>query len=358
MDLQRTAAFSERLASILNGAGLSLMISIGHRTGLFDVMEGRPASTSEEIAGAAGLSERYVREWLNAMTTGGIVVHDPKTTCYWLPAEHAACLTRSAAPNNVAVTMQWAAVLGRVEDRIVECFRRGGGLAYADYHRFDEVMAEESEQSVVVPLLDQVLPLVPGIEERLRAGAHVLDVGCGSARALAKLAEAFPRSRFTGFDLSDGAVAAGRQRALEMGLSNLELEVSDIASMSTRRHYDLITAFDAIHDQARPQAVLEAIARALKPDGAFLMQDIRGRSCVHDNLEHPLAPFLYTISTMHCMSVSLGQDGEGLGTMWGEEKARDMLARAGFASVELSRLPHDEMNDYYVCSMQVEPALA
>ena len=349
MDQQRSEAFAEKLGSVLNGAGLAFMISIGHRTGLFDGLAGRVPSTSAEIASAAGLSERYVREWLGALTTGGVLEHDPETGSYWLPDEHAAWLTRAAAPNNFAVSMQWAAVLGGVEDRIVECFRRGGGVPYGEYHRFHEVMAEESEQSVVLPLLDRVLPLVEGLEERLHEGIRVLDVGCGSARALMTLASAFPRSRFAGLDLCEEAVESARRRAREQGLDNLKLEVRDVASLDETWSYDLVTAFDAIHDQARPQAVLDAVGRALAADGVFLMQDIRGSRHVHRNLDHPMAPFLYTISTMHCMSVSLAQEGEGLGTMWGEETARDMLASAGFESIRVERLPHDEMNDWFVC---------
>src|SRR5690606_3222684 len=109
---------------------------------------------------------------------------------------------------------------------------------------------------------------------------------------------------------------------------------------------DLVTAFDAIHDQARPAAVLANIRRALRPGGVFLMQDIRASSHLERNKDHPLGPYLYTISTMHCMSVSLATGGEGLGTVWGEEKALEMLREAGFARVELHRLPHDIMNNY------------
>lgn len=350
MDQERCEAFAGRLADMLNGAGLSMMISIGHRTGLFDALAGRAPSTSEEIASAAGLAERYVREWLGAMTTGELVEHDPAAGTFRLPDEHAAWLTRQAAPNNFSVTMQWVSVLGGVESRIVDCFRRGGGLAYSEYERFHDVMAEESEQSVVLPLLESVLPLVPEIDDRLKAGARVLDVGCGSALALSRMAEAYPSSSFTGFDLCEDAVVAARRMASERGLDNLSVERRDVGTIGLSDEFDLVTAFDAIHDQARPQAVLDGIARALKPGGSFLMQDIRGQSCVHDNMDNPVAPFLYTISTMHCMSVSLAQQGEGLGTMWGEQVAREMLRKAGFASVDLHRLPHDEMNDFYVCA--------
>jgi 2-polyprenyl-3-methyl-5-hydroxy-6-metoxy-1,4-benzoquinol methylase len=121
-----------------------------------------------------------------------------------------------------------------------------------------------------------------------------------------------------------------------------------VATLDEREKYDLITAFDAIHDQAQPARVLEGVARALRPGATFLMQDIAGSSHVHRNLEHPVAPFGYTISCMHCMTVSLAQGGDGLGAMWGEEKAEEMLRASGFTHVEVKKLSHDILNVYYV----------
>lgn len=348
-DPARVDAFAERLLGVINGAGLALMISIGHRTGLFDTMAGRAASTSRELAEAAGLTERYVREWLGALVTGRIVEHDPEARTYWLPAEHAESLTRAAAPANMASTMQWIAVLGGVEDGIVECFRRGGGLPYAAYDRFHEVMADESDQTTVSHVVESIVPLVPGAQARLREGATVLDVGCGSARALARLAAEYPQSRFFGYDLSPDAVAAGRAAARARGLENFELAVRDLSDLDEPGRFDLILAFDAIHDQAKPDLVLTGISRALRPDGTFLMQDIKASSHHHENLQHPLGPFLYAISCMHCMSVSLEADGMGLGAVWGEETARRMLSEAGFADVSVHELEHDPLNSYYVC---------
>ena len=343
-----TDLFAEQMIGALNGAALVLMTSIGHRTGLFDVMSNLPPSTPSEVAGAANLSERYVREWLGAMTTGGIVEHDPAVGKYSLPAERAALLTRAAEPNNLAVTAQFVSVLGSVEDRIVDCFKHGGGVPYSAYPRFHEVMAEESAQTVVAGLKDFILPLVTGLVEDLTRGIDVLDVGCGSGQALNFMAKAFPRSWFTGLDFSAEAVAAARREAEQKGLTNVRFEVRDVAALDGAEQYDLVTAFDTIHDQAQPARVLKGIAAAMRPEGRLLMQDIRGSSHVHKNLDHPIAPFLYTISCMHCMTVSLALGGEGLGAMWGEEKAREMLAAAGFESVEVRQLPHDFMNNFYV----------
>jgi len=345
---KKAQSFAERMLTVLNDASIALMTSIGHRTGLFDVMARLTPCTSEKIAEAAGLNERYVREWLGAMTTGRVVEYDVSNSTYWLPAEHAAFLTRDATPNNLAVTAQFIPVLAGVEDQIVECFRNGGGVSYSSYPRFHEVMAEESAQTIVSGLFEHILPLAPGLTEKLQIGIEVLDVGCGSGRALIQMAARFPNSSFTGYDFSEEAVNSANREAAARGLNNIGFEVKDVATINGKLRFDLITAFDAIHDQAKPAQVLKAIAGALADDGLFLMQDITGSSYVHKNLDQPLAPTIYTISCLHCMTVSLAQDGKGLGAAWGEELATQMLAEAGFANVEVKRLEHDIMNNYYI----------
>jgi SAM-dependent methyltransferase len=333
---------------MLNDSAMMLMTSLGHRTGLFDTMAGMGWATPREIALRAGLNERYVREWLAAMVTGGFVELATETGACRLPPEHAAVLTRAASPNNLAVEAQFIGVLAGVEDRIVDCFRSGGGVPYSAFRRFHEVMAEESAQTVVAGLHDHILPLVDGLADRLEAGIDVLDLGCGSGRALTELALAFPRSRFTGYDLCGEAVERARALADAGGARNARFDCRDVTRLDEERRYDLVTAFDAIHDQADPAGVLSGIRTALRPGGTFLMQDIRASSQLERNLDHPLGPFLYTISCMHCMTVSLAQGGAGLGTCWGCERAMDMLRAAGFVDVCVHHLEHDIINCYYV----------
>jgi len=350
IDTRKSEAFADKLMDVMNGGALALMTSIGHRTGLFDALGRMGSVTSDALAAEAGLNERYVREWLGAMAVGGFVDCDPDGPRFALPPEHAAWLTRDAAADNIAVLAQYIPLLGSVEDRIVDCFRHGGGVPYEAYGRFHEVMAEDSGQSVLPALIDSILPLKPGLVESLERGIDVLDVGCGAGRALNLLARTYPRSRFTGYDLSLEAIAAGRAEAERHGSTNLRLEAVDLTTFDLEPRFDLVTAFDAIHDQADPARVLRSIRRALRPGGTFLMQDIAGSCHVHRNLNHPIGPLLYTISCLHCMSVSLAQDGAGLGAMWGEETALDMLRDAGFGRVEVKRLPHDIQNSYYVVS--------
>lgn len=352
-DEARAEAFAERFLEAINGAGLMLMVSIGHRTGLFDTMAGMEPATSQEIAAEAGLDERYVREWLSSLAVGRFVEMDEEGR-FRLPVEHAAFLTRDAAPDNFAVFAQYIAVLGAVEDDIVTCFREGGGVPYEKFPRFHEVMAEDSAQTVLSSLEEHILPLVPELPGRLEEGIRWLDAGCGRGRALLQLAERYPESRFVGYDLSEEAIAYARRKAERRGLDNVRFEVRDLSDFDRTAEpdaYDVVSTFDAVHDQARPAALLAGIARTLRPDGVYLMQDIRASSDVRGNMDHPLGPVLYAVSTMHCMTVSLAQGGEGLGTMWGQEKARRYLADVGFGDVQIHQLDHDIQNDYYVARL-------
>jgi 2-polyprenyl-3-methyl-5-hydroxy-6-metoxy-1,4-benzoquinol methylase len=358
-DRRKAESFANLILSALNDAALCLMTSIGHRSGLFDALAGQPPLTSAEVAARARLNERYVREWLGAMTTAGVVEVDSESMRFRLPPEHAAYLTRAAAADNFAVFAQYVSLMGNVEDDILECFRKGGGVPYAKFPRFHEVMAEDSGQSVMPALESHILPLVPGLADRLAGGMRVLDVGCGRGRVLNRLAGLFPKSRFVGMDLSEEAIAAARREASEAGLRNVEFVATDLSGFDETAEpesFDFITTFDAVHDQARPLNVLKGIHRALAPGGVYLMQDIKGSSHVAGNLAHPIGTFLYTVSCLHCMTVSLAQGGEGLGAMWGEERTREYLARAGFSSVEKHELAHDIQNNWYVVRKQAMDA--
>ena len=348
--IKAAPSFDERLLQAVNDAGLMLMCSIGHRTGLFDTMAAMDWADPSEIAERAGLNPRYVREWLGAMATGGIVKVDEQER-FMLPTDHARFLTRAAGSDNFAVFAQYIAVLGSVEDDIVECFRKGGGVPYERFARFHEVMAEDSGLSVLPALDDRILPLVPGITDRLREGIRVLDVGCGRGRALLKMAQDYPNSQFVGLDLSAEAIEWAQNEARRLGLTNVRFERRDASDFDTTAEpeaFDFVTTFDAVHDQAQPLAVLKGIARTLKNDGVYLMQDIHAHTHVHNNMEHPLGTLLYTVSCMHCMTVSLAQGGVGLGAMWGREQAMDLLREAGFSEIEVNQLDHDPQNDYYV----------
>ena len=347
-DKARAKEFLATMTGVLNGGALALMCSIGHRTGLFDTMASLPPTGSSGIAEAAGLQERYVREWLGAMVMGGIVDHDPEADTYHLPKEHAGLLTRAAGPLNMTTFAQYVGLLGKVEDEVVEAFRTGGGVPYDRYPDFHRVMAESSGQRYDRTLLDQVVPLLPGGAAALEAGLDVADVGCGSGRAVLKLAGAFPASRFTGFDIAEGAIEQARAQASDHGLDTARFEIRDAAALDVAGEFDIVTSFDAVHDQAHPRAMLRGIATALRPGGTYLCVEPKASSHLPDNHDLPMGPLLYTVSTMHCMTVSLAYDGEGLGAAWGAQTATEYLEEAGFADVEVTGIRDDRSNTYFL----------
>ena len=230
-------------------------------------------------------------------------------------------------------------------------FQEGDGVPYSKFKGFHRVMAEDSGQSVLSSLESHIIPLVPDLHTRLKSGIRMLDVGCGAGRKINKLATLYPDSYFTGMDLSCKALNHGTSEAADLGLKNAEFiirDLSDFHETAPFEKYDLITSFDSIHDQGQPLNVLKGIHRALKNDGIYLMQDISGTSDLEEDKKHPIGPFLYTVSCMHCMTVSLAQNGEGVGAMWGEAMTIDYLKKAGFTSIVTNKFAHDIQNNWYV----------
>lgn len=345
---ETTAEFADRIQSTIDSASLALLISLGHQTGLFDAMAGSPAASSDRIARATGLDERYVREWLGGMTVARVVDYDPDTATYRLPEHRAAALTRAAGLGNLARITQYIPLLAEVEQQILGCFRRGGGLDYSQYPRFHAIMAERSGEVFDHALIDDVLPLVDGLPELLRAGVDVADFGCGSGHAINVMAQEFPASRFVGIDFSPEGIARAADEAARHGLTNARFFSHDLATLEMRESYDVITVFDAIHDQAQPARVLANIFAALRPGGILLMSDAKASSRLEDNIGIPMYTYRYTVSLLHCMPVSLGLGGAGLGTMWGRQLAVSMLGDAGFTHVEVTELDSDPSNYYYL----------
>lgn len=343
--------FAGRIARTLNSGFIALMISVGHRTGLFDVLAVLPPATSDQIANAAGLSERYVREWLAAMTTARIVTHDPRTRTYFLPIEYAAVLARGAGADSLAPLAEVLALLAANEDLVVAGFRGGGGVMPEAYERLNETIAAQRAQLVDESYVEALLELVPGMRMHLDLGARVLDAGCGDGALLTLMARMFPRSKFCGCDLSNDAIDRARERIVEAGLRNIEFAPGDIATLDKPRTYDLVLAFDSLHQQGFPRLALRNIVASLKRDGVFLMQEVAASSQLAGNLDHPFAPMLYAMSVMHSIPVALSSEGEAPGRMWGKELASKMLAEAGFRHVRFAAMGGDRMH-YFAVAMR------
>lgn len=346
-DATKAESFAGKMVEIINHGALGAMISIGHRTNLFDVMSTLEASSSQEIASYAGLNERYVREWLAALSSGGVISFDPESNTFSLPQEHATFLIKKANEKNMSAIASMLPVWSSVEDQLVDCFFNGGGVPYQEYRRFHEVMGDLSQANAGANFVNIVLSEHQELTQKLNEGIRILDVGCGDGQVTISLAKEFPNSTFIGIDLCEGPISTAQLAAEKLGLQNIQFINKDILQYQPEYGFDLITAFDVIHDLAFPDQVLDRIKSWLADNAVFMMMDINASSELKNNLAHPFAPFLYTASTMHCMTVSLSQGGMGLGTVWGKELALEMLKKAGFAKMEVENFEHDIMNNYY-----------
>src|SRR5438093_4821333 len=264
-DKSRAKAFTQLVVRHFEGAAVTVMVEVGRRVGLFDAMARMGPATSAGIAAETGLHERYVREWLGAMVCGGVVEYDAAARAYRFPPEHAAALT-GASTKNLATVAEIFPLLSRVIPDVVEAFRTGRGVPYRAYQPdFTGLMDRRSRPRYDEHLFGTYLALPEGLIPRLETGIRVADVGCGTGYCVALMARRFPRSTFVGYDLSEDAIAAARQ--VTPPLANASFAVQDIARLETPTPFDLVTAFDAIHDQADPAGVLRCIRAALAPGG-------------------------------------------------------------------------------------------
>ena len=349
VDRVRVKEFANRLLDIYTGGFLTYMIEIGDATGLFTAAVEGPAS-SAQLAERAGLSERHVREWLGAMVVARIFEYQPETAVYTLPPEHATCLTGSS-PSNLAPRSLGLSRLGKVMPKVIDTFRHGGGVPYPDYMPdFTEFMDALGRNRYDNLLVSVYLGLAPGLTERLADGISVADIGCGGGHVANLMAQAFPRSSFVGYDMDGNGIAVAASEADSMKLANVRFELLDLVRLPEEPKFDLITAFDVIHDQARPAEVLARVNRAMAPGASFFMFDIHASSRLEENIPNRMAGYMYSVSVMHCMQVSLAYEGAGLGTCWGEQLARQMLADAGFGSIQTFEPPLDPVNLLYLCT--------
>ena len=345
-DEAKAGAFAEQLLASFNGAAAMSLTAAGYAAGLFEALAGQEPATSEQIAARTGLQQRYVHEWAAGSATAGILEYDPAAKTFALPHEHAAFLTKAAGPNNLGHMTQYIPLMLANFDKIVEAFRSGGGVGYEHFPNFATLQGEESTPLFDAMLVDVMLPLASGIPERLASGIRVLELGCGVGHAANLIAQAFPNSTVTGLDFNEQGIVIARKEAAELGLSNVSFEPVDVASAGGT--YDLVVAFDVIHDLAQPSLVLRQLHDVLADDGTLFIMDINASSDLEDNAAHPMGTGFYFFSLFHCMTVSLAQGGEGLGTAWGRQKATQMLQEAGFSSVEAKEIEGDFFHIFYV----------
>ncbi|MBE3603713.1 methyltransferase domain-containing protein [bacterium] len=321
----------------LGAAMQGALTYIGDRLGIFKALAGAGAVTPAELASRTGLNERYLREWLGAMTAARYIDYDAASARYSMPPEHALILADENSQFFMGGFMQMIVPEVSMAPKLLESFRTGRGLPQSEYPpEVFEAIERGSAPIYRHSLVRKWLPTMPAVEAKLRAGAAALDVGCGSGRAVITLAQAYPKSHFSGYDAHHGSVERARANAAKAGVSErVTFDVVDCTRLPKSR-FDLITCFDVIHDSVDPVGLMRSIRGALKPDGSFLMVEMNVSGKVEENV-NPLGRLIYSASTLYCMTVSLAHGGAGIGALMGEESARALAEEAGFTS--FVRLP-------------------
>ena len=333
-DRDRLALFARRVWGYKQGEMVSLMIHLGDRLGLYRAMADMGPTTAAGLAAATGLQERWLLEWLRSQAAACLIdTADGET--FELGREAVAVL----ADNDASLAFAAGAFQGGIAppdvvDRLAGAFRSGTGLSYDDLgpaaaHAVER-MTEPWTRLALVPL---ILPALDGVVDRLTTGARVADVGCGSGVAVFTLAAAFPASRFEGFDPSRHAIDRARARLAEKGLPNVDFRAAAAEDLPRDGRYDFIVTLDCIHDMPRPAEAIAAIRRTIRPDGTWLIKDIRSGTTWRDNIGNPMLALMYGMSVSCCLSSALSEPGgAGLGTLgFHPELAGRMCREAGFS---------------------------
>lgn len=350
IDPERLGLFSFQLFSKLEGAFTAGMVHLGDRLGLYTALRaaGAPMS-SQQLAEATGLHERWVREWAYNQAASRLIVADDDER-FSLTPEAAAVL---ADPRHPAYGMGMFHRLPqtmRALDDMPDSFRSGLGHDY-DSHGCEGAIGIERSFAPWsnANLLPVVLPALDGVVDRLREGARVVDVGCGAGGALLLMAGAFPQSTFTGYDISAFALERAAVKLAESGVQNATFADPRVSPLPGDHSVDFITTFDCIHDMTHPQQMMESLRAAIAPDGTWLLVDVKAHDTFADNAtKNPMASLMYGVSVLSCMSSAMSApDGAGLGTLGlSENTAMAMSAAAGFT--RFRRLSIDNpMNAFY-----------
>ncbi len=338
IDQEKLGAFMEKLIGDVSGTMVTLMCVLGDRLGLFKDLARNGPATSDELAERAGVNGRYAREWLEGLAAAGYLEHEPSSGRYLLPAEHAEALAREGGSHFVGGIYQQIPEFVMPIDQLTRAFRQGGGVpASAFSEGFWEGMERFTGAWFDNLLLQEWIPASPVTTKKLEDGALLADVGCGSGKAVIKLAQAFPSSRFVGYDVFEGQIARATANAEAAGVADRVSFVQIDVGEGLPEQYDVITTFDVVHDAVDPLGLVRSIRAGLEPDGIYLILEINCANNAEDNAG-PLGALLYGISIFYCMTTSLAHNGEGLGTVGlPEGKVRALCTEAGFSAVR--RLP-------------------
>ncbi|HLJ66174.1 MAG TPA: class I SAM-dependent methyltransferase [Chloroflexota bacterium] len=343
IDMERLHSVVGSLVSDYNAALASALVYIGDRNGLFASMAGAGAVTPEDLAAKTGQSPRYLREWLSAMACSGYVSYEPATGEFSLPPEQALCLADPDSPVFFSGLFEMLPTWYRNAHKVADAFKTGTGVPQNEYgHEFWHGFERFTRAQFLNHLVQDWIPAIESLDSRLQRGARVADIGCGNGQACLILAEAYPRSVFTGYDDYPLAIHNARRRLASSGhRERVRYELHDAAD-GIPGEFDLITIFDTVHDMVDPVGSLTGIRKALAPDGVVLWTEFNVSGNLAEDLTNPLnlGKFTYSASTLYCMTTSLAEGGAGIGTSMGPHKAEELARDAGFASFR--RLPIDD----------------
>jgi ubiquinone/menaquinone biosynthesis C-methylase UbiE len=333
---RKKAGALARQVGIDFGAALTVALAFaGDRLGIFKAMADGTPLTTIQLAQATSLNERYLREWASTMAASGYLDYNPADATFRLNPEQAIVLAREDNTYFMGGAFQYAVACYRQLSRLMESFERGGGVPFTD---FGSDIVEAIERLFHVGyetwVAQQWIPAVPDIHQRLLTGGEAAEVGCGAGQCIIPVAAAYPKSRFFGYDLDQTSIERARRKAARAGVADrIAFERIAAEKVPAADRFDLVMAFNCIHDMAQPRAALAGMRRMVKPDGACLWSEAHASDRLEENF-NPLGRTMYATSTMHCMTVSLAQGGEGLGSAIGENKARAMALEAGFSKFE------------------------
>lgn len=325
--------FVGRAVADLSAGYGGVMVSLGDKLGLYRALQNAGPLTPQEVAKRTGCAERYVREWLNSQVAGEYLVYHPESGCYELPPEHAHVLADSDSPVFIPPAWNVPASMWFDEARALDAFRTGEGVPWGEHDgRLYCGVAAFYRNAYRGSLISEWLPALDGIVEKLERGARVADIGCGYGHSTVLMAEAFPNSRFWGFDTHAESLAAAGGIAADAGVSDrVTFEEADAAGFS-EAGFDLICFFDCLHDMGRPVDAARQAAGALAEDGSVMLVEPFAQDRVEENIS-PVGRLYYAASTTLCCAHAISEDGTHvLGAQAGEARLADVFTEAGFGT--------------------------
>jgi 2-polyprenyl-3-methyl-5-hydroxy-6-metoxy-1,4-benzoquinol methylase len=334
VDQGKLYQFVGQMLSDLGGAASVALVRIGDALGLYKTLHERGALTAAELAAAAGVNERYLREWLAHQAASNYLAYDPATRKFTLPPEQAMVFAVEDSPVYMPGAFDAMASLLGNQAKVEPAFKTGAGVAWGDQAGcLFCAVARFFRPAYHQNLVASWLPALDGVVDKLQKGAKVADVGCGHGVSTTIMARAFPNSQFTGYDFHEASIEQARRHAGEHGVAANTRFAVGTAKDYPERDLDLVTCFDCLHDMGDPTGAAAHIRQSLKPDGAWMVVEPIAGDRLEDNL-HPVGRIYYAASTMVCVPTSLAQEvGAALGAQAGEAKLREVITAGGFRNV-------------------------